>query len=210
MQDTIRDIEKQINAAETEKAQLLVKYTPEYFAVREKDEQISKLKETREKTEKEVSQIIERDQSKIEKDAINGALVGLRSQLESATNRENQLRATYMNEMSSANIQGQAATKLTTLKREIETNRGLLDTYIQRQKQLELTISSSLPDNISITSRAVTPTAPIGPQRNRNIFIAFLISLAAGIGLAFLLDYLDDSIKSPTTSADISDCRHWH
>lgn len=196
LQDTIRDIDKQISTAETEKAQLLVKYTPEYFAVKEKEEQINKLKETKEKTEKEVSGIIERDQSKIEKDAIGGALVGLRSQLEAATNRENQLRATYMNEMASANIQGQAATKLTTQKREIETNRGLLDTYIQRQKQLELTINSEQPTNISITSNAVTPTGPIGPNRNRNIFIAFLISLAAGIGLAFLLDYLDDSIKS--------------
>jgi len=200
LQDTIRDIDKQINAAETEKAQLLVKYTPEYFQVKEKDEQIAKLTQTKDKTEKEVSQIIERDQQKIEKDAISGALVGLRSQLEAAQGRENQLRTMYLNEMSSANIQGQAETRLTTLKREIETNRGLLDTYIQRQKQLELTISSSEPDNISITNHAVTPLSPIGPNRNRNIFIAFLVSLAAGIGLAFLLDYLDDSIK---TSDDI-------
>lgn len=196
LQDTIRDIDKQINAAETEKAQLLVKYTPEYFAVKEKDEQIAKLKQTKDKTEKEVTQIIERDQQKIEKDAVSGALVGLRSQLESAQVRENQLRATYLNEMSYANVQGQAETRLTTLKREIETNRGLLDTYIQTQKQLELTVASSQPDNLKISSYAVTPTAPIGPNRNRNIFIAFLISLAAGIGLAFLLDYLDDSVKS--------------
>ena len=200
LQDTIRDIDKQINAAETEKAQLLVKYTPEYFAVKEKEEQIAKLKETKNRTEKEVSQIIERDQQKIEKDAVSGALVGLRSQLEAAQGRENQLRATYLNEMSSASVQGQAATQLTTRKREIETNRGLLDTYIQRQKQLELTVASSQPDNLKITSYAVTPSAPIGPNRNLNIFIAFLISLAAGIGLAFLLDYLDDSVK---TSDDI-------
>lgn len=196
LQDTIRDIEKQISQAETEKAQLLVKYTPEYFSVREKDEQISKLKETKQQTEADVTQVIERDQQKIEKDAINGALVGLRSQLESAQNRENQLRATYENQMSEANIQGQAETRLTTLKREIETKRSLLDTYTQRQKELELTVASSKPDNISISSHAQTPTSPIGPNRNRNILIAFLISLAGGIGLAFLLDYLDDSIKS--------------
>lgn len=196
LQDTIRDIDKQISAAETERAQLLVKYTPEYVLVKEKDEQIAKLKETREKTDKEVSQLIETDQKKIENGAINGALVGLRSQLEAAQGRENQLRETYLSQMSAANLQGQAETQLTTLKREIETNRGLLDTYIQRQKQIELTVEGSQPDNLKISNRAVTPGAPIGPQRNRNIFIAFLISLAAGIGLAFLLDYLDDSVKS--------------
>lgn len=196
LQDFVRDIDKQISTAETEKAQLLVKYTAEYSAVKEKDQQIAKLQETKERAEKEILQTIERDQEKIEKDAISGALVGLRSQLEAAQGRENQLRETYLRETATANAQGQAETQLTTLKREIETNRGLLDTYIQRQKQLELTVEGSQPDNLKISSHAVTPGAPIGPQRNRNIFIAFLISLAAGIGLAFLLDYLDDSVKS--------------
>lgn len=200
LQDTIRDIEKQVNQAETEKAQLLVKYTPEYFAVREKDEQIAKLNETRQKTEKEVSQIIERDQNKIEKDAVSGALVGLRSQLEAAQNRENQLRASFDSETAKANVQGVAERQLTTKKREVETNRGLLDTYVQQQKELELAIVSSQPDNLKISSNAVTPGAPIGPNRSRNIVVALLLSLAAGIGLAFLLDYLDDSIK---TSDDI-------
>ncbi|MCY7346341.1 MAG: polysaccharide biosynthesis tyrosine autokinase [Pyrinomonadaceae bacterium] len=200
LQDTIREIDRQVSAAETERAQLRVTYTDEYFKIKEKDEQIAKLKETKERTEKEVTQIIEREQQKIEKDAISGAMVGLRAQLESATGRENQLRATYDRELSSANIEGQAATRLTTFKREIETNRGLLDTYIQRQKQMELTVAGSQPDNLKISSHAVTPGGPIGPNRSRNIFIAFLLSLAAGVGLAFLLDYLDDSVK---TSDDI-------
>ena len=37
---------------------------------------------------------------------------------------------------------------------------------------------------------------PIGPARTRNVLIAFLLSLVAGIGLAFLLDFLDDTVKS--------------
>jgi capsular exopolysaccharide synthesis family protein len=47
----------------------------------------------------------------------------------------------------------------------------------------------------------MTPTDPVGPQRKRNILIALLLSFGAGIGLAFLLDYLDDSVR---TSDDIS------
>ncbi|MBA3785277.1 MAG: hypothetical protein H0X15_07020, partial [Acidobacteria bacterium] len=169
LQDTIREIDKQISTAENEKAQLLVKYTPEYYKVKEKEQQIAKLQENREKTEKEVTQLIDTDEKKIKANAISGALVGLRSQLESAATRENQLRATYLNEMSKANIQGQAETRLTTLKREIETQRSLLDNYTQRQKEQELAISGSRPDNIKVTAHAITPTSPIGPQRTRNI-----------------------------------------
>jgi len=90
---------------------------------------------------------------------------------------------------------------LTTLKRALETNRGLLDTYTQRQKEQELALASGKPNNIKISERAEAPTYPVGPNRARNIFIALLASLGAGIGLAFLLDYLDDSIR---TSDDIS------
>jgi polysaccharide biosynthesis transport protein len=199
LQDRIRDIEKEINAAETEKAQLMVRYTEAHPLVETKQAQIDKLKETKQITEKEVADTVERDQKKIEQEAISGALVGLKSQLESAIKREAQTRDTYMNEVSFANVQGQAQTKLTTLKREIETQRSLLDTYIQRQKEQELVISSSRPDNIKIAAEAQNGIL-VGPNRTRNIIIAFLISFAAGIGLAFLMDYLDDSIR---TSDDI-------
>ncbi|HEX6125663.1 MAG TPA: polysaccharide biosynthesis tyrosine autokinase [Pyrinomonadaceae bacterium] len=200
LQDQIRDIDKKIQEADAEKAELLVKYTPEYSKVKEVEERISSLNATKEKTEREVSSIIERDQKKIEKDAVGGALVALRSQLAAAQKQEAQALAAYEQEAAQANVQGQAQTELTTKKRAIETNRNLLDTYTQRQKEQELAIASGRPDNIKIAANAVTPGGPIGPQRTRNIFVAFLVSLAVGIGLAFLLDYLDDSIK---TSDDI-------
>ncbi len=196
LEKRIEDIDKQIQESETEKAALLVRYQPEYRDVTKVEATIETLKKSRTKIESEVSNKIETEGEKLEKNAEREVLNGLQAQFQAAQKREAELRTAYMTEVSSANVQGQAETRLTTLSREIETNRGLLDTYIQRQKELELTVSSSTPDNISILSRAQTPMGPIGPNRNRNIFIAFLISLTAGIGLAFLLDYLDDSIKS--------------
>lgn len=202
LNDQIQDIEKKIQAAETEKAELLVKYTSEYSKVKEVEERIVSLKATKEKTEQDVSKIIDQDQKKIEKDAVNGALVSLRSQVDATRKREGEVLASYEKESATANEQGQRQTELTTLKRKIETNRNLLDSYTQQQQERQLAIDSSRPDNIKIPSgETVTPTAPIGPQRGRNILVAFLISLAAGIGLAFLMDYLDDSVKS---SEDVS------
>ncbi len=120
----------------------------------------------------------------------------MRAQLAAAQNREGQLQNAFNAEIASSNRKGVAETRLTTLMRSIETQRQLLDTYTQSQKAQELAIAGSRPDNLKVSSGAVTPTSPIGPKRNRNIFVAFLMSLAAGIGLAFLLDYLDDSVKS--------------
>ncbi|MCC7306169.1 MAG: polysaccharide biosynthesis tyrosine autokinase [Acidobacteria bacterium] len=200
LQEDIRNIDKQVQQAETEKAELLVKYTEEYWEVKKKEERIASLKTAREKTEKEVSAIIERDKNAVDKDAVNGALVSMRSLLDSKRREEAQSQAAYEKEAALANVQGVAQTRLTTLKRSIDTNRNLLDIYTQRLKEQELAIANSTPDNIKIPAKAIPPAGPIGPKRNRNIVIAFLLSLAAGIGLAFLMDYLDDSVK---TSDDI-------
>jgi succinoglycan biosynthesis transport protein ExoP len=196
LQDQLREIDKQIQNLEAEKAELLAKYTPEYIKVKQVEEKITSLRTTRINTEREVTQTIDRDQKKLEKDAVGGALVGLKSQLDAARNREAQLQSSVMGETSTANVQGQAEFRLTTLKSAIETNHKLLDNYTQNQKQQELALTSSKPDNIKIATKATAPAQPFGPKRERNIFIALLISLAAGIGLAFLLDYLDDSVKS--------------
>src|SRR6185369_11237037 len=73
LQDQIRDIETKIQASETEKSELLVKYTPEYSKVKEMQQRIDSLTAAKTKTEAEVSRIIESDQKKIEKDALSGA-----------------------------------------------------------------------------------------------------------------------------------------
>ena len=200
LQEDIRNIEKQIQTAETERAELLVKYTEEYAEVKKKDERIATLKAAKEKTEKDVSGIIDRDIKSVNRDAVSGALVSMKSQLDSKRREEAQAQAAYEKESAFANIQGVAMTELTTLKRGIETNRNLLDTYNQRLKEQDLAIANSSPDNIKIAASALAPPGPIGPNRTRNILIAFLLSLAAGVGLAFLMDYLDDSVK---TSDDI-------
>jgi capsular exopolysaccharide synthesis family protein len=192
----IQELSNQIRELNVKKSQLLTRYTEEYREVVAVTEEIRKREELLARAEKEDPVKIQNDENKIKQDVSREVLTGLAAQLDSARKRESQLQQAYDTEVAKANRQGIATTRLTTLIREIDTNRGLLDSYIQRQKEQELMISSRRPDNIKISTEASVPMSPIGPQRNRNIIVAFLISLAAGIGLAFLLDYLDDSVKS--------------
>jgi capsular exopolysaccharide synthesis family protein len=200
LQDQIREIDKQIQEADAERAKDATKYTDEHPKMREWTAKIDLLRETRKNTEKEVSKTIDRDQKDLEKDAVSGALVGLKAQLDTVRSREAESEQAYNREVASANQQGQAESRLMTLTREIETKRNLLDTLTQRLKERELDLNTSRPDNISVSKHAEA-AGIVGPQRVRNIFVALLMSLVAGIGLAFLLDYVDDSVKS---SDDIS------
>lgn len=199
LEKRIEQIDTKIQEAESEKAALLVKYQPEFRLVKTVDEKIQNLTKQRAKLQNDIETKIKTDAAQLYKEAQNKVLVGLQAQLSAAQKSEAQSYNLYLKEVGAANREGQAAARLTNLSTYIETNRTLLNTYIQRQKEMELTITSNRPDNITISGPA-QPASLVGPNRNRNIILAFLVSLAAGIGLAFLFDYLDDSIK---TSDDI-------
>jgi capsular polysaccharide biosynthesis protein len=57
-------------------------------------------------------------------------------------------------------------------------------------------------DNVSILDRAkeIANPTPVKPNPKLNIAISFVIALMAALGIAFLLEYLDDTIK---TDADV-------
>jgi capsular exopolysaccharide synthesis family protein len=193
----VEEVEKKIDEAIEEREKLLSKYTPEHPKVIEKVAQINELTNQRERLKNEVAEKSRKDEQKLQEDILSS----LRSQLGSARTRLGRAVSAFEQAAYKANNEGVAEIELTTLKSELKSNHDLLDTYTQRQKEQELALSTGRPNNISIQSPAVTPSSPIGPQRGRNILVAFLMSLAAGIGLAFLLDYLDDSVR---TSEDIS------
>lgn len=52
-------------------------------------------------------------------------------------------------------------------------------------------------DNIQVIDAAKIPVSPIKPKPYLNIAIAFMLSLMVGVGVCFLLEYLDHTIKSP-------------
>ncbi|HYP51445.1 MAG TPA: polysaccharide biosynthesis tyrosine autokinase [Pyrinomonadaceae bacterium] len=195
LEKRLEAIDAKIEELNSKKAQLLVKYTEEYPEVIQISEQIKTWKETKDKMQREVATKIEEDSKKLTREAEKDVLTGLQSKYQAAIKQENDSKAAYFRERAAANVQGQDEIRLLTLTQEIETNRKLLDNALQRQKELELAKNDSRPNNIKVTRRAES-AGPVGPNRQRNITIAFLASLIFGIGLAFVLDYLDDSIKS--------------
>lgn len=84
---------------------------------------------------------------------------------------------------------------LSSLNQQLETNKQLYNTLFQHQKELEIAANGRT-NSITITSPASQPDAPLPQGRVGKMFIALLLSLVLGVGLAFLLDYLDNTLKS--------------
>ena len=96
------------------------------------------------------------------------------------------------------NVQDERGRKIdyTILQREVDTARTQYDALLQRLKEVSIAggVGSS---QISFVDRAVPAALPFEPNLFRNLIQALIISLAAGVGLAFGLNYIDDTIKTP-------------
>src|ERR1043166_389573 len=195
------ELRKRIDEREQRRQELLAKYTEEHPMVKQVAAEIVELNNQLTRLEQEITQKVTAEDEKLEKDSEREILATLQSEVTAAQQRLSRAIQKFDEARSRANVEGQQEIKLTTLNDALKNNRELLNTYTQRQKEQELALSSGRPNNISVQNHAITPTTPIGPQRGRNILVALLLSFAAGIGLAFLLDYLDDSVR---TSDDIS------
>ena len=92
----------------------------------------------------------------------------------------------------SANVKG---FELERLQQDVEGNRKLRDLFMEEYKQTSLN-SSFETDRVRVVDAAVTPIFPSKPNKRRIIMMSVLLAMFAGIGLAFLIDYLDQTIKT--------------
>ncbi|HEC68502.1 MAG TPA: polysaccharide biosynthesis tyrosine autokinase [Candidatus Desulfofervidus auxilii] len=82
------------------------------------------------------------------------------------------------------------------LKREVEINRTLYESLLKRAKETNITEDLQV-SNVTIVDPARIPDVPFKPKKGLNILLATIVGLTMGIGLAFFLEYLDDTIKTP-------------
>ncbi len=63
-------------------------------------------------------------------------------------------------------------------------------------RQLELTAQLLREGTATITQEATVSSEPYSPQPLRNVLLAVVVGLILGVGLAFLREYLDDSVRT--------------
>jgi capsular exopolysaccharide synthesis family protein len=86
-----------------------------------------------------------------------------------------------------------AQSELVGLTASIAGRRLTLEGQIEK---LQTAVTLAQSRGAQIVSAARTPTQPVSPNPKQNAAIALFLGLLVGLGLAFLRDYLDDSIRS--------------
>ena len=83
----------------------------------------------------------------------------------------------------------------TILQRNMETSQRLYDTLVAKIKETGIA-SSGVFTNLRIVEQAVVPTKPMRPNKKKNFFLSLLFGIVGGVGLAFLMEYLDQTIRT--------------
>jgi succinoglycan biosynthesis transport protein ExoP len=127
----------------------------------------------------------------------------VRGQYSAALQRESMLREALEKQKQEANKLNESAIEYTLLKRDVDTNRQLYEGLLQKLK--EAGVSAGLKsNNFRIVDVARPPTGPIEPNIPRNLLFAAVLGLASGVGLAFLLEGLDNTVRTTEQAQMIS------
>jgi succinoglycan biosynthesis transport protein ExoP len=174
--ELIRKYREKLADLQEKREALLQIYTKEWPEVKKIDAQISSTEAQLKKAPQQV-------------------LASMKKRLDAATAQEKSLIRAYERQHGKTTAQTKAEIDLAAMTQQLVSTEQYLNTLLQKLRELNAT-SGDGGSNVSIAQKSRLPHAPVGPARLRTIIIAFLLSLMAGVGLAFLLDFLDDSVKS--------------
>ena len=82
------------------------------------------------------------------------------------------------------------------LQRQADSDRQLWQSLLQQQKELQV-VSNSRSNNVQVMDRAEVPGGPFSPNTRREWFTAMMAGILVAFGLAFGIEYLDDTVKTP-------------
>src|SRR3984893_9389942 len=181
MLEKLREKEAELS---TQYAQATTQFGPGYPKVAELNNQLKQLRAE-----------IATEQTRMQNDIHNEYLA--------AVQRETLLTTAFEEQKREANQLNESAIEYSVLKRDAESNRQLYQDLLQRLK--EAGVSAGLrSSNIRVVDVARTPTYPIKPNVPRNLLLGLILGVACGVGLVFVLESLDTSIRNMEEVSAIS------
>jgi len=173
----IRTLKGQVVRLEGEYAFLSTQFKPGYARLAQLKAQ---MEETRRRLEQEIKTVV----------------AGIESAYFASAAKEKGLRARMERQKAAAFGLKDASVKYAILAREVDTNRQLYDSVLHRMKEIE--VSAELrASNVFVIDKAEPPVEPSRPKKTMNLLISVLMGLMGGVGLAFVLEHLDSTLKTP-------------
>lgn len=133
----------------------------------------------------------------------NKAVDHLKGQYMAALQRENMLRGSFEKQKQEANKLNESAIEYSILKRDLDSNRTLYEGLLEKLKEAGVTAGLKS-NNFRIINAARVPTSPSEPNIPRNLAFALMLGIISGVGLAFVLENMDNTVRTPEQATALS------
>jgi polysaccharide biosynthesis transport protein len=168
-------LQKQLDDLLTEESKLSVRYGPDHPQMQETREQIGALRGQLEAGRRELEETLKLD-------------------YERAVSDERALKAALEGAKGEAVHENQAAIAYNILLQDVTTAKSLYTEFLQKANQSRIKLAEQY-SNIRVIDHAKVPVAPNGPKRLFTTLCWFFLSVAAGLGLIYLREMLDNTVK---------------
>jgi len=165
---------------QAEYGQLAAKFTSSYPKVQQLQAQIANLKRSIEDQRKQISS-------------------GLKAKFLASQQEEKNLQEELEQQKSRTFELSKRQVQFNVLNRELTSSRDLLQSVLKQMKETSLAVESNA-SNISIVDQAVVPSNASYPRKKLWVLAGLFAGLGLGTILAFLLNYMDDTIRTPEES----------
>jgi capsular exopolysaccharide synthesis family protein len=91
---------------------------------------------------------------------------------------------------------GRKSVSYNVLEREARSNRTVYEALLQRENELRVS-SNNRANNVRVVEHAEVPKGPLAPTGRRTWLLSLAVALVAAVGVAYGLDYMNDTIKTP-------------
>lgn len=119
----------------------------------------------------------------------------LKADYERAVRDDESMRAALDKAKSEAVKQNQANIQFGILQQDLNTAKTLYEDFLNKSNQAKIQRSEAY-NNVRLVEAAEVPTDPIGPRRFTTIALGLLLSLSLGVGLAWLLENMNTSVRN--------------
>jgi capsular exopolysaccharide synthesis family protein len=127
---------------------------------------------------------------------IQKAVQNARAEYEAALAREREINQELERQKAAAAALDRKNVDYSILLRTAETNRQMYNDLLRREQELRV-IANSRANNVRVVDEAQVPTEPYAPNHRRDWMMALLLGTVLAVGFVFLLDYMDDTIRTP-------------
>ncbi|MDI6852066.1 MAG: polysaccharide biosynthesis tyrosine autokinase [Deltaproteobacteria bacterium] len=126
---------------------------------------------------------------------VQRTLASIKADYEAALRTENFLREEAGRQRKEVEGLQENLVQHNILKRDLQTNEQLYQALLARMKEASVA-STMVASNAAVIQPAKPPLEPYKPKKALNMALAVLVGLMGGVGMAFLAEYLDSSIKT--------------